>query len=548
MLAFNLSGKAQCTELLWADEFDGTALDTTKWNIEVDGDGGGNNELQFYTNRDTNIFVNNGTLKIRALKENYELHEYTSGRVHSQYKGDWKYGRIEAKIKLPEGKGIWPAFWMLPTENTYGTWPNSGEIDIVELVGGGSGDSTIYGTLHVGPPWNFSNGSYKLENEKFSDNFHVFAIEWSEETINWYVDDILYSSKSTVDVSTWLPFQERFHVILNLAVGGNWPGAPDETTLFPQIMEVDYVRVYGDPTDQGIVAIDSAYPMAHSCRYVFSQVPEAEFVWSVNEPSASIISGSNSNEVVVHWGCISGEVELTVNFPTCGSYNYKLPVNFSTPSILGPDLVMQNEENIIFTVPQIDSSLFTWFLPQGSNIIGEAESNIVSIIWGCVGGEIGVQISNACGMSQVSKTVNLIEPALVGPTTVVANSTNVSYSMTALPGASYSWSVPQGAVIEEGQNTSSILLNVAETAGALKVVYENNCGVDSLMLWIEITDTLLLCDYESSFLVFEGWDDGVEPSYMENPNKDLVNPSDNVGVTFKAKSPWSGLYADLDLI
>jgi beta-glucanase (GH16 family) len=212
-LVVSVTGYSQCTQLIWEDDFSGEALDLSKWTPEVNDDGGGNNELQYYTDRDTNITVENGVLKITALKESYLTREYTSGRIVTKNKGDWRYGRVEASIKLPEGQGMWPAFWMLPTEEVYGGWPNSGEIDIMELVGGGSGDSTIYGTLHSGPPRQYTNGSYKLTDAKFSEDFHLFAIEWSPDTIKWYVDDIMYSYKTAADITPWVPFQEKFHVI-----------------------------------------------------------------------------------------------------------------------------------------------------------------------------------------------------------------------------------------------------------------------------------------------------------------------------------------------
>ena len=253
---------AQCESLIWADEFDGTEVNTEKWTINVDDYGGGNNELQYYTDRPENIVVEDGKLIITAFEEDYLTREYTSAKINSKYKGDWRYGRIEASIKLPEGQGMWPAFWMMPTEQVYGGWPNSGEIDIMELVG--HEPSTVYGTLHYGPPYEYTNGSYTLPSGKFSDGFHVFSIEWTPDSISWFVDGELYSTKDPEDVSQWQVFQEKFYLILNLAVGGNWPGPPDETTVFPQTMEVEYIRVYGDMSGQGITAMDEAYPLARA--------------------------------------------------------------------------------------------------------------------------------------------------------------------------------------------------------------------------------------------------------------------------------------------
>ncbi len=235
-------------QLVWADEFDGTELDTKKWNVQT-GDGcdislcgWGNNELEWYTNQPENLQVRDGKLVITARKTAGRTKPYTSARINTRYKGDWTYGRIEARIRLPEGKGLWPAFWMLPTDWKFGSWPDSGEIDIMELTG--DNPSVVHGTIHTGPPHKSYSGKHMLVSGKFPDQFHVFAIEWTEKGITWFVDGQPFHKVKAKKVEVWSPFRERFHILLNLAVGGNWPGPPDNTTEFPQSMEVDYVRVY----------------------------------------------------------------------------------------------------------------------------------------------------------------------------------------------------------------------------------------------------------------------------------------------------------------
>jgi beta-glucanase (GH16 family) len=228
--------------LVWNDEFNGTSIDKTKWEHEVNGDGGGNNELQYYTDFAENSYVKDGVLTIQARKENYQGKEYTSARMRTKYKGDWTYGRFEIKAKLPFGQGMWPAIWMLPTDWAYGGWPTSGEIDIMEMLG--QETTKIYGTIHYGPAWpnnQSTGGSYTLKTGSgtFAGNFHVFAIEWDSTGFNWYCDNNLYFTTKHGQ-----PFDKRFHLLLNVAVGGNWPGNPDEGTYFPQKMYVDYVRVY----------------------------------------------------------------------------------------------------------------------------------------------------------------------------------------------------------------------------------------------------------------------------------------------------------------
>lgn len=239
-------------ELIWNDEFDGDTIDFDKWEHEVNAHGGGNNELQYYTYLSQNSQVKDGLLIIQALKETFTgpegTREYTSARLRTKNRGDWKYGRFEIKAKLPYGQGLWPAIWMLPTDWVYGGWAASGEIDIMELIG--HDPATVYGTLHYGGayPDNVHTGvSYKLGFGNFAMDFHVFALEWDATEIRWYVDDSLYQVQKewySQGNAYPAPFNQRFHILLNVAVGGNWPGNPDNTTPFPQRMEIDYVRVY----------------------------------------------------------------------------------------------------------------------------------------------------------------------------------------------------------------------------------------------------------------------------------------------------------------
>lgn len=238
--------------LVWQDEFDGDALDSTRWSVQT-GDGcdlgicgWGNNERQWY--QAANATVGDGVLTITARRETVGAYAYTSARLRTAGKGDWTYARIEARARLPRGQGLWPALWMLPTDAVYGGWAASGEIDIMELVG--HEPATVHGTLHYGGSWpdNESSGdAYTLPSGTFADTFHVFALEWEEGVIRWFVDGVLYQVQtgwSTPAAPFPAPFDRRFHLLVNLAVGGNWPGDPDETTVFPQQLVVDRVRVY----------------------------------------------------------------------------------------------------------------------------------------------------------------------------------------------------------------------------------------------------------------------------------------------------------------
>jgi beta-glucanase (GH16 family) len=233
--------------LVWHDEFDGVALDTTKWVRETGGTGWGNGELEFYTNRVENARVANGYLVIEARREAFGNQAYTSARLKTQGLGAWQYGRIEARIQIPRGQGLWPAFWMLGDNIAQVGWPACGEIDIMENIG--KEPSIVHGSIH-GPGYTGADGieaPYRLRGtRRFADDFHVFAVEWEPNGIRFYVDDDLYVSRSRADLRSgwkWV-FDHPFFLLLNLAVGGDWPGNPDATTVFPQTMLVDYVRVY----------------------------------------------------------------------------------------------------------------------------------------------------------------------------------------------------------------------------------------------------------------------------------------------------------------
>ena len=234
--------------LIWSDEFNYTgAPDTTKWNYDLGGHGWGNNELQYYTKDSQNVRVENGSLVIEARKDSFENKAYTSSRIISKHKGDWLYGRIEVRAKLPKGKGTWPAIWMLSTDWKYGDWPASGEIDIMEHVGYDPG--VIHGTIHT-EAYNHVKQTQKegkITVAGAQDDFHIYAIEWRKDKMDFFVDDKLYHSVDRDpkdDYKGW-PFDQKFHLLMNIAVGGNWGGKEGvDESIWPQQMVVDYVRVY----------------------------------------------------------------------------------------------------------------------------------------------------------------------------------------------------------------------------------------------------------------------------------------------------------------
>ena len=234
-------------QIVLQDEFDVTGAPNTElWgnNIGTGKSGWGNSELQYYTDRPQNIKVEDGFLKITAIKESYMGSAYTSARILTKGKFEQKYGRYEARIKVPYGKGLWPAFWLLGANSDTAIWPQCGEVDIMEYLG--NNPTSVFGTLH-GPGYSGSNAvtkAFELKNNRFDNDFHVFGIEWGENYVNFYVDDVLYNQITPKDAKGEWVFNQPFYIILNMAVGGNYPGNPNSETVFPQTMVVDYVRVY----------------------------------------------------------------------------------------------------------------------------------------------------------------------------------------------------------------------------------------------------------------------------------------------------------------
>jgi len=233
--------------LVWNDEFDVNGIpDDTKWSYDLGGNGWGNDELQYYTSDPVNVRVKDGKLEIEAHYYKDAAIKYTSARLVTRQKGDWLYGKIDVKAKIPTGKGTWPAIWMLPTDWEYGNWPRSGEIDIMEHVGYDQGN--IHGTVHT-DAFNHTKGTQRggsIMAPMASEEFLVYSINWDAEKIDFYIDNRLYFTFENTGkgFSEW-PFDKRFHLILNIAVGGAWGGAQGvDESIFPQTMQIDYVRVF----------------------------------------------------------------------------------------------------------------------------------------------------------------------------------------------------------------------------------------------------------------------------------------------------------------
>ncbi len=240
-------------QLVWNDEFNGTAVDTTRWTYDIGTGppypGWGNNELQYYTSRPQNAYLTNGLLHIVARKESYAGASYTSARLKTQERFSQTYGRFTFRARLPRGQGYWPAFWLMPRDSVYGGWAASGEIDAMEIRGQEPG--TVFGTIHFGGEWPNNAQSFGpafvFPIGDAATDIHCYTLEWNTNSIRWHVDNTLYQEQTTWWSSGGpfpAPFDQPFYIVMNLAVGGYFPGSPDSSTIFPGEIQVDYVRVY----------------------------------------------------------------------------------------------------------------------------------------------------------------------------------------------------------------------------------------------------------------------------------------------------------------
>ncbi len=261
-----ISTFAQNYQLIWSDEFNGSTLDNTAWTFDLGNNNGwGNKELETYTNSSNNIFIQNGYLYINARKESNG--SYTSARIKTEGLKSFQYGKIEARMKLPFGQGMWPAFWMLGDNISSVGWPKCGEIDIMEMIGGQGRENTVHGSAHWGG--DFTN-TYTLNSGTLADSFHVYDITWTPTQIAWHIDGITYNVLNT-SPSALEAFRKSFFIILNLAVGGSWPGNPDSSTVFPQQLVVDYVRVYKNIS--ALPQINLSSPLNSSTYATLSDIP-----------------------------------------------------------------------------------------------------------------------------------------------------------------------------------------------------------------------------------------------------------------------------------
>ncbi|GAB1448031.1 hypothetical protein MASR2M44_10360 [Bacteroidota bacterium] len=303
--------------LFWADEFNGNSLDTSYWEYQI-GDGcpnlcgWGNNELQSY--QKSQLKVENGLLMIQAKKQSIGNSSYVSSRIRTINKLDFAGGRIEVRARMPKGKGYWPAVWFLPTENYFGQWPMSGEIDLLE--GKGQEPTKTWGTIHYGsyaPQNKYSGETYTLPSGNFTDDFHTFTVIWKPDSIKWYVNGQLFATRTPKDLGgyNW-PFRHNFHPIINLAVGGNFLGNPDGSTPDTATLQVDYIRIYQAPEHQTISGPEAVLRYEKGRKFYVNSFPGSTYNWML--PSgASLVSGAGTPAVVVNWGLKSDSLKVEIS-------------------------------------------------------------------------------------------------------------------------------------------------------------------------------------------------------------------------------------------
>jgi beta-glucanase (GH16 family) len=356
--------QAQCNQLVWSDEFNTPgAPDPAKWGYETGtGAGGwGNGEAQYYTNRSQNSRVEGGVLKVIALKEDYLGSQYTSARLLTKGKFDFKYGRIETRAKFPTGVGTWPAIWMLGSNIDQVSWPACGEIDIVEHLGRDL--NRIFGTLHYpGRSGGNANGGSIVEPTA-TTAFHTYAVEWSPAIIKFFVDNTLYHS---VPNNSTIPFNHNFFFIINMAMGGNFGGPAIDPAFTSATLEVDYLRVYRGSYNYGVAGDAKVYTNETGKVYSIESIPGATYTWTV-PAGATITSGQGTNSIVVNWGATGGNISVTTAVGSCAvgapTNTYQLAV--TTEALLPVERVYEDfQTNRVVT-----------YLPKTTGTLTQAIAN-----------------------------------------------------------------------------------------------------------------------------------------------------------------------------
>ena len=409
--------------LKWEDQLEGESLNRDDWNVELHDPGWVNNELQSYVDSPENIYLQDGSLVLKPVENVSEdgIVSYTSGRINTQHKHDFKYGLFEARVKVPEGQGFLPAFWMMPTdENLYGQWPRCGEIDIMEVLGNNT--DTSYGTIHYGNPHSESQGSYTLDEGSFSEEYHVFDVEWEPGKIRWYVDgklihteDNWYSATEGQGEITYpAPFDQPFYIILNLAVGGNWPGNPDDTTdIENSAYYIDYVKVYQkdsydenvtkpieevilrDPDENGNYIINGDF----SVNEELTDDKDWVFLTALGGEAGAEIRNNEIAVTTENEGTVDYSVQLVQpNLPMKQGRVYQLTFDAYADTdrtmkvgVSAPDRSFRRylEDTVVNLTPEKQTYTFEFTMTDSDDANGRLEFNM-----GAAGSTAGIRISN----------------------------------------------------------------------------------------------------------------------------------------------------------
>ncbi len=529
-------------QLVWSDEFDGEI--SSDWIFDIgngcpDLCGWGNNELQYY--REENATVEDGKLVITGKKENYDGFEYTSAKLKTEGQVFFQYGRLEASIKLPAFQGSWPAFWTLGENHSSVGWPACGEIDIMEQI---NTEMEIHGHIH----WQHDGGHASTGGSTGDvdvTDFNVYAIEWDKEEIRWFVNDNHYF---TADISEIEEFHKPHYLILNMAIGGSWPGHDIDDSALPAQMEVEYVRVYQQPEYSIIDGPGEVAP--GQANVVFSsKITANKYTWDVPE-NVDIISGENTDSITVNWSCDPGTIYLTLETDS-DTTTIEHSVSIIPVELKGKSIVHPKETDLLYSIPELTAGVYNWSFPDDVTVTGDDTSNSIYLNWGCTDGSVELNYSSICIQDEesVNMPVTIKTPSITGPSTIEENAENINYRIEAILNSTYQWTVPDNVTITDGQETTSITTNWGDTGGTVRIDVENQCGTTSDELEVTISEdehSTIICDFETVILDFYEFG-GAVFEQVENPYSEGINTSDQVGMSYKREfaQGWGGIYADL---
>jgi beta-glucanase (GH16 family) len=500
----NVACQSADWNLIWNDEFNGTALDASKWYPEIGASGWGNNEWQNYTGTTNNIQFNNGQLHIVARNDGPPGLQYSSARLITKNLFSFKYGRVTGRLQIPTGQGIWPAFWMLGANIDQVPWPGSGEIDIMEHI---NNENKIYGTSH----WN--NGGLNSNSGSITTGvtgFHDYTVEWDSLSIRFFMDGALYHQHSVTSSNGSLDeFTKPFFLLLNVAVGGNWPGYPDATTTFPVSMDVDFVRVWQRSNAAAAGAVlSNSLTMALTQPTVWYRDADADGFGSssltqsaCSQPSGYVANSSDCNDAVAAVNPNAVELCTSTFDDNCnGQINEGCCTGAPTTptTINGAYGVCRNSTGNVFTTPAVSGATsYTWTLPTGATGTSTTNSITLSFSSAYATGNLSVRAVGPCGTSALfsravyaNTAIPTAPSAISGPTTNICAGSTQTFTCTAVTAATgYQWTAPTNATIVSGQGTQSVSVSFAANFGAsgsLSVVSQNCFGLSAartLMLY-----------------------------------------------------------------